>query len=178
MADSRGIPRVSIGLPVYNGERYLRESIDSILAQTFQDFELVVCDNASTDETARICEEYAERDPRVRYFRNARNIGGINNANLTFERSRGDLFRWAAHDDVCAPVLLERCVQVAGGFEQAGAGERHQVDAVWRPALRRFLLGGCHVSPGGDQIVLVDRDERTQAFGWQVPADLHLLDDP
>ena len=111
LPDSRGIPRVSIGLPVYNGERYLRESIDSILAQTFQDFELVVCDNASTDATARICEEYAERDPRVRYFRNERNIGGINNANLTFERSRGELFRWAAHDDVCAPALLERCVQ-------------------------------------------------------------------
>jgi glycosyltransferase involved in cell wall biosynthesis len=112
LSESPGIPRVSIGLPVYNGERYLRESIDSILAQTFQNFELVICDNASTDATARICEEYTERDPRVRYFRNARNIGGINNANLTFERSRGELFRWAAHDDVCAPTLLERCVQV------------------------------------------------------------------
>jgi len=111
-ANSRQIPSVSIGLPVYNGERYLRQSIDSILAQTLQNFELVICDNASTDGTARICEEYAERDPRVRYFRNARNIGGINNANLTFELSRGELFRWAAHDDVCAPALLERCVQV------------------------------------------------------------------
>ena len=67
---------------------------------------------------------------------------------------------------------------VAGGFEQAGAGERHQVDAVWRPALRRLPLGGCHVSPGGDQIVSVDCDQRTQAFGRQVPADLHLLDEP
>src|SRR5256885_11909194 len=108
--NSRGIPRVSIGLPVYNGEPYLRQSIDSILAQTFRDFELIICDNASTDATARICEEYAARDGRVRYVRNARNIGGINNANLTFERARGELFRWAAHDDICAPALLERCV--------------------------------------------------------------------
>jgi glycosyltransferase involved in cell wall biosynthesis len=110
--NSREIPRVSIGLPVYNGEPFLRQSIDSILAQTFHGFELIVCDNASTDATARICEEYAARDGRVRYFRNARNIGGINNANLTFERARGELFRWAAHDDVCAPTLLERCVRL------------------------------------------------------------------
>jgi glycosyltransferase involved in cell wall biosynthesis len=112
LSKSRRIPRVSIGLPVYNGERFLRQSIDSILAQTFRDFELVVCDNASTDATGPICEEYATRDPRVRYFRNSRNIGGINNANLTFLRSRGELFRWAAHDDVCGPTLLERCVEV------------------------------------------------------------------
>jgi glycosyltransferase involved in cell wall biosynthesis len=110
--ESLRIPRLSIGLPVYNGEQYLRESIESLLGQTFTDFELIICDNASTDATSRICEEYAARDPRVRYFRNSRNAGGINNANLTFERARGELFRWAAHDDVCAPTLLERCVQV------------------------------------------------------------------
>ena len=97
---------------MYNGERYLEESIDSILAQTFTDFELVISDNASTDRTEAICRRYEESDSRVRYHRNAENIGGANNHNLTFELARGDLFRWASYDDVCAPELLERCVAV------------------------------------------------------------------
>ena len=109
-ADSEGVPRLSIGLPVYNGERYLEESIDSILAQTFTDFELIICDNDSTDATAAICRRYADADPRVKYHRNAENIGGANNHNLTFELSRAGLFRWASYDDVCAPELLERCI--------------------------------------------------------------------
>jgi glycosyltransferase involved in cell wall biosynthesis len=105
-------PLVSIGLAVYNGERYLREAIDSILAQTFTDFELIISDNASTDSTAAICLEYVTRDSRIRYHRNDTNIGGANNENLTFRMSRGKYFRWAAHDDIIAPNLLERCVEV------------------------------------------------------------------
>jgi ADP-heptose:LPS heptosyltransferase/glycosyltransferase involved in cell wall biosynthesis len=105
-------PKVSIGLAVYNGEPYLTEAIDSILAQTFTDFELIISDNASTDKTEAICRSYAERDPRIRYVRNARNIGGANNENQTFLLARGEYFRWAAHDDVLAPTLLERCVEV------------------------------------------------------------------
>lgn len=106
------LPTVSIGLAVYNGERYVREAIDSILAQTYTDFELIISDNASTDSTAETCQEYAEKDERVRYHRNATNIGGANNENQTFRMSRGKYFRWAAHDDVLAPTLLERCVEV------------------------------------------------------------------
>lgn len=105
-------PKVSIGLAVFNGEPYLRESIESILAQTFTDFELIISDNASTDRTAEICQEYASRDPRIRYSRNPTNIGGANNENRTFELSRGEYFRWAAHDDVCAPDLVAKCVEV------------------------------------------------------------------
>jgi glycosyltransferase involved in cell wall biosynthesis len=105
-------PRVSIGLPVYNGERFLELAIDSILAQTFADFELIISDNASTDRTAEICSKYARVDSRIRYSRNATNIGGANNANLTFRLSRGEYFRWAAHDDVCSERLLEKCVAV------------------------------------------------------------------
>lgn len=105
-------PKVSIGLAVFNGEAYLRESIESLLAQTFTDFELIISDNASTDRTADICREYAARDPRIRYSRNATNIGGAKNENLTFELSSGEYFRWAAHDDVCAPELLAKCVRV------------------------------------------------------------------
>jgi glycosyltransferase involved in cell wall biosynthesis len=108
---SERIPRVSIGLAVYNGEAFLEQAIDSILAQTYQDFELIISDNASTDRTAEICKKYAEADPRIRYSRNPTNIGGVNNENLTFQLSRGEYFRLAAHDDVCAPTLVEKCVK-------------------------------------------------------------------
>lgn len=106
------IPRVSIGLAVYNGDKYLEEAIQSILNQTYRDFELIISDNASTDRTAEICEKYTLLDPRIRYFRNATNIGGANNENMTFQLSRGEYFRWAAHDDICAPDLIEKEVAV------------------------------------------------------------------
>lgn len=105
-------PKVSIGLAVFNGEKYLEEAVDSILAQTFTDFELIISDNASTDLTDKICRRYAELDSRIRYYRNPTNIGGANNENQTFKLARGEYFRWAAHDDVCAPELLERCVEI------------------------------------------------------------------
>jgi glycosyltransferase involved in cell wall biosynthesis len=103
-------PRVSIGLPVYNGERYLQQAIDSLLAQTFTDFELILLDNASTDGTQAICEAAATRDQRVRYLREPVNTGGIRNHNRTVELSRGEYFKWAAHDDVYAETFVERCV--------------------------------------------------------------------
>ena len=105
-------PRVSIGLAVYNGEQYLSQAIDSILAQTFTDFELILSDNASIDHTQDICKSYATKDKRIRYCRNQENIGGANNENQTFRLSRGEYFRWAAHDDALAPELLERCIEV------------------------------------------------------------------
>ncbi len=105
-------PRVSIGLPVYNGERYLQETIDSILAQTYRDFELVICDNASTDATEEICREAAASDPRVRYQRNSSNLGSHPNHNRVLELSVGEYFRWAAYDDLLAPEFLERCIAV------------------------------------------------------------------
>jgi glycosyltransferase involved in cell wall biosynthesis len=81
-------PKISIGLPVRNGEEYLEESIDSILAQTFTDFELIISDNASTDRTEAICRAYAAKDRRIRYYRNPVNIGGANYGNLTFQLAR------------------------------------------------------------------------------------------
>jgi len=105
-------PRVSIGMPVYNGEKFLEQAIDSILAQTFADFELIISDNASTDATEKICQEYANRDPRIRYYRNETNLGAARNYNRTFELSTGEYFKWAAHDDLLAPTFLERCVEV------------------------------------------------------------------
>jgi glycosyltransferase involved in cell wall biosynthesis len=106
------IPRVSIGLPVYNGENYLRLAIESMLSQSFEDFELIISDNASIDSSAAICQEYAARDQRIRYYRNATNIGGATNVNRTIELSRGEFFKFAAHDDLCAPDFIEKCVAV------------------------------------------------------------------
>jgi glycosyltransferase involved in cell wall biosynthesis len=106
------VPALSIGLPVYNGERYLRQSIESILGQTFRDFELIISDNASTDATGQISQEYAAKDARIRYSRNPANVGGANNSNITFRLARGRYFRLAAHDDICAPRLIERCIEV------------------------------------------------------------------
>src|SRR5690242_8968780 len=105
-----GTPKVTVGMPVYNGERYMRFALDSLLAQDFQDFEIVISDNASTDRTSEICAEYAARDSRVRYHRNATNIGASPNYNRTFELARGQYFKWCAHDDVCLPSFLSKCV--------------------------------------------------------------------
>ena len=80
-------PRVSIGLPVYNGDNFVGQAIESLLAQTYEDIELIVSDNASTDGTEDICRTFAAQDERVRYFRNAENIGLVRNYNQTFTLS-------------------------------------------------------------------------------------------
>src|ERR1043165_9639676 len=104
--------KVSIGLPVYNGANYLAESIDSILQQTYSDFELIISDNASTDATEELCRSYAARDGRVRYFRQKQNLGCALNSNFVFRQSTGEYFKWISHDDLHAPRFVERCVEV------------------------------------------------------------------
>jgi glycosyltransferase involved in cell wall biosynthesis len=106
----RSSARLSIGMPVRNGERYLREAAGSLLAQTHGDFELLISDNASTDATPQICEQLARSDPRVRWVRHPVNLGAAKNFNFVFRSTRGELFKWAAHDDLCDRRLLERCV--------------------------------------------------------------------
>ena len=105
-------PVVSIGLPVYDGERYLEAGARSILAQGFEDFELIVVDNASTDATPEIARALAAEDPRVSYHRNETNVGAPANFNRAFDLARGRYFKWAAHDDWLAPDFLERTVAV------------------------------------------------------------------
>jgi glycosyltransferase involved in cell wall biosynthesis len=105
-------PRVSIGMPVYNGERFLRDALDSILSQTFENFEVIISDNASTDGTQEVCQAYMAQDRRIHYFRNETNLGASRNYNRVFELSSGEYFKWVAHDDVCAPDFLLRCVEV------------------------------------------------------------------
>lgn len=105
-------PRVSIGLPVYNGENFLRAALDSILQQDYTDFELIISDNASQDATEKICREYAAKDPRIRYYRNEKNIGASGNFNRLVELARGEFFKWASHDDLHLPGFLRRCMEV------------------------------------------------------------------
>lgn len=112
-------PKVSIGLPVFNGENYLSQAVESLLAQTFTDFELIISDNGSTDRTRQICEAYAARDPRIRYYRHDKNVGAARNFNFTVEQARGQYFKWAAHDDMCAPEFLARCVAILDGQAEA-----------------------------------------------------------
>jgi glycosyltransferase involved in cell wall biosynthesis len=109
------LPRLSIGIPVYNGERYLAETLYSFQMQTFRDFEIVVCDNASTDHTAEICQSFIDRDYRIRYCRNQKNLGAIPNYNKVFGLCRAPLFKWAAHDDLYHPRYLESCVRILDG---------------------------------------------------------------
>jgi glycosyltransferase involved in cell wall biosynthesis len=103
-------PRVSVGLPVYNGENYLAQAIESILSQTYKDFELILSDNCSTDRTFAICNEYECLDSRVRYYRSGKNFGAAWNFNRVFELASGIYFKWMAHDDLVAPTFLEKCV--------------------------------------------------------------------
>jgi glycosyltransferase involved in cell wall biosynthesis len=105
-------PRVSIGLPVYNDDRFLTQTLDCLLSQTHRDFELIICDNCSTDKTEEICRTYANKDPRIRYHRNPTNIGVSRNFNLSFHLSRGEYFKWAAANDLCAIDMIERCIEV------------------------------------------------------------------
>ena len=105
-------PLVSIGLPVYNAEKYLEEALESILDQTYKHFELIVSDNASNDRTQDICLKYAQKDSRVRYYRNETNLGAAPNHNHVFELAKGKYFKWAGYDDKIAPDFLSKCVEV------------------------------------------------------------------
>lgn len=105
-------PVVSVGLPVFNGEALVGRAIESVLAQDFDRFELIISDNASSDRTEAICREYARSDPRIRYIRQPENLGAVPNFNSVLEHARGDFFKWAAHDDWCHPTFLTRCLEV------------------------------------------------------------------
>ncbi|NOZ52738.1 MAG: glycosyltransferase family 2 protein [Gammaproteobacteria bacterium] len=106
------IPTVSIGLPVFNGATYLPEALESLLAQRYESFELLISDNASSDETQSICESFARRDARIKYLRQAENLGAAKNYNLLVDAAKGRYFKWAAHDDLCKPEYLKACVAI------------------------------------------------------------------
>ncbi|MGH8900411.1 MAG: glycosyltransferase family 2 protein [Egibacteraceae bacterium] len=113
-------PLVSVGVPVYNGELFLARALDSLLTQDMEDFEIVIADNASTDSTEQISRDYADRDARIRYHRNPRNLGLAKNFNLTFKLSTGKYFKWATHDDWHSSESLRLCVERLEACPSAG----------------------------------------------------------
>jgi glycosyltransferase involved in cell wall biosynthesis len=130
--------RVSIGVPVYNGERFIRATIDAIAAQTFQGYEVIISDNASEDATEQICREYA-RDPRVRYVRNERNIGVARNFQQLVHLASAEYFKLANADDVFDPRLVEECVAVLDAHPEAvlSYGRTTLIDEAGKP-LRQY----------------------------------------
>ncbi|HET6738863.1 MAG TPA: glycosyltransferase family 2 protein [Kribbella sp.] len=112
-------PRLSIGLPVYNGEDYLAQSLDAVLGQTYTDFELILSSNASTDGTDDICRDYARRDSRITFHRQERNIGAAPHHDFVFRKSHGELFKWASGDDLWARDLVARCVALLDAHPDA-----------------------------------------------------------
>ena len=145
-------PRLTIGLPVFNGERYLAAALGSLIAQSYADFELIIADNASTDRSGDIARAFASADPRIRYVRHSENLGAAANYNCTVEQAQGELFKWAAHDDVCRPDYLSRCIT--------------QLDAD--PAI---VISHCHSDAIDAQGRVVGRYEHephvTQARSWE-----------
>jgi glycosyltransferase involved in cell wall biosynthesis len=104
-------PLVSIGMPVYNGERFIRQALDLLLKQDYTNFELIISDNASTDLTQQICIEYLKKNSRIKYYRNQVNIGSARNFSKVFSLTRGEYFFWASCHDLWEPAFISRCVE-------------------------------------------------------------------
>lgn len=109
---SLGKRLVTIGVPVYNGEVLFARTLDSLLGQSYDALDIVISDNASTDATAAICEDYGRRDARIRYFRQPANLGAPANWNFVAQQARGAYFKWASASDLCHPDMVARCVRV------------------------------------------------------------------
>lgn len=108
---SESSPLLSIGLPVYNGENFLSQALQSHLDQTFEDWEMIIADNASSDGTEQIAKDFAARDDRIRYYRQPHNLGAAPNFNFVFRQATGQYFKWSAHDDLIDRPFLERCIE-------------------------------------------------------------------
>lgn len=136
-------PRLSIGMPIYNGEAYVSEAIDSLLAQTTGDFELIISDNASTDSTPAICQAYAAQDSRVRYIRQPSNLGASGNFVFVLRAARYEYFMWAACDDVWSPTWTETLLRAfRPGDVGLVSGYQEGNGVVTHP---RTYLPGSHV---------------------------------
>lgn len=130
------VPRISIGMPAYNAEAYIGVALESLLGQTFSDFELIVSDNASSDGTPDIVDSYARNDRRIRLERQSANIGANLNYSYVAQRAAGEFFKWASSSDSCGPTFLERCL----------AELREQPDAVLAVPRTRLFEGNLEVS--------------------------------
>lgn len=120
------VPFVSIGMPVFNGEKYIHEAIDSLINQIHQNFELIISDNASTDKTEIICQKYALKDSRIRYIKQPRNIGALANFKYVLDGANGKYFMWAAADDVWSANWISSLLSVINNSNSGAAFGRLQ----------------------------------------------------
>lgn len=160
-------PLVSIGMPVYNSERTITAALDSIVSQSFTDFELIISDNASTDSTGAICTEYASRDHRIQYIRQPMNQGATENFRFVLSRARGEFFMWAAGDDIRSPDFIAANIAFL---------EEHP-DFVASTSPVRFESGGFDEVRMGDGALDGDRTERLLRFfqGWHANGRFYSL---
>lgn len=152
-------PQITLGLPVYNGLPYVEELIGGLLAQSFGDFELVISDNASTDGTSELCCSYAAADKRVKYFRNASNIGAIPNFNRVFELGNAPHFKWVSADDIYAPAYLEVCFPPIR--DDAGISVSHSATVLVDETGAELPYDAAlhaYTDPGNNRIWLLDQD--------------------
>lgn len=148
------IPKISIGMPVYNGEKTIREALDSLLTQTFTDFELIISDNASTDGTEAICREFVKKDPRIRYLQQPENRGGAANFWFLLDETQGEYFMWAACDDIRSQDFLEINYDFL----------RRNLDYIASTSPVRFANGNFHPVKLGDRSLDGPMEERVVAF--------------
>jgi glycosyltransferase involved in cell wall biosynthesis len=107
---------VSIGVPTFNRPKLLARALEHLLNQTWRDIEIVVSDNASTDpEVQKIISSYAEKDERIRAFRQPSNLGSLNNFFFVLKEAKAPYFMWAADDDYIAPWFVERALRTLWG---------------------------------------------------------------
>jgi glycosyltransferase involved in cell wall biosynthesis len=144
-------PRVTLAMPVFNGEAYIAIALRSLLAQTFENFEIVITDNASTDRTEIICREFAQQDARIRYHRNPKNVGAAENYNLGFKLARGEYLKWCAHDDYISANYLELAVKALDQHPDAvltyGPSEMIDENGAVAPPESATLVGFENVDP-------------------------------
>lgn len=126
---------ISIVLPIYNGEKYMRQSIDSVLAQTYQNWELLIMDDGSTDQTASIAQEYVIQDARIHYFKNPRNLQLPRNLNRGFSLARGNYLTWTSDDNYYYPKALET------------------MHSALKEQKKEFVFASCDVIDGEGKIV-------------------------
>jgi glycosyltransferase involved in cell wall biosynthesis len=155
------VPLVSIGMPIYNGEKYIRDALDSLLNQTFADFELIISDNASTDNTSYICKEYASKDHRIQYIRQESNIGPSKNFSFVLQKSIGNFFMWASHDDTRDKNWIEKLISFIDADDIGVIGVPVTVDenndVLKTTSLSNFTKG--------DVIkAFLEKDENSKAF--------------
>jgi glycosyltransferase involved in cell wall biosynthesis len=186
-------PLVTIGLPCYNSERYIAQAIESLLAQTFTDFKLIISDNASTDSTAAICQRYAAADARVEYTRNPVNIGLPRNFNRAFKLANSKYFKWATADDFSGPEMLADAVAILESdpsialcyprtvlVDAAGQETNRYVDKLnlmQDSPVERFVTLVSEIALVNHHLGLLRADaiRRTRLWGKHVGADIGFL---